>query len=184
MPEGAAPVVVLSCSLNPGSRSHRLAVAAAAALGDLGAPHELVDLRAWDLPMCDGKDCYDHPSVQPMSDKVRGASAILIASPVYNYDLNAAAKNLIELTGRAWADKPVGMLCMAGGRNSYMAPIGLANSLMFDFRSHIIPRYVYATNDDFAPADELSSGLDGRIRQLAQSAIDLAAALAWIDAGR
>ena len=171
------PVRIMSCSLNPGSRSHRLAVAADGALGDIGAPHELVDLRDWDLPICDGEDCYDHPSIGPMTDKVASASAILIASPVYNYDLNAAAKNLVELTGKAWTDKPVGFLCAAGGQRSYMAPIGLANSLMFDFRSHIIPRYVYATGDDFTAADTMSAQLDGRIRQLVQSAVDLAAAL-------
>ena len=115
-----------------------------------------------------------------MSGKVAGAPAIIIASPVYNYDLNAAAKNIVELTGQSWLDKPVGLLCAAGGHHSYMAPIGLANSLMFDFRCHIVPRYVYATNDDFTPSGELVEGIRGRVDQLAQAAVDLAAALAWI----
>ena len=177
------PVRVVSCSLNPASRSHRLALAADEALRDLGVPRDLVDLRDWALPICDGTSCYDHPSVDPLADKVATASAILIASPIYNYDLNAAAKNLVELTGQAWTEKPVGFLCAAGGQRSYMSPIGLANSLMFDFRSHIIPRYVYATKDDFTAAEELSAQLAGRIRQLAQAAVDLAAALRWA-AGR
>ena len=53
------------------------------------------------------------------------------------------------MTGAAWSEKPVGFLCTAGARSSYMSPIGLANSLMFDFRSLIIPRFVYAVKDDF-----------------------------------
>lgn len=173
------PVRVVSCSLNPASRSHRLAVAADEALHAIGAPHDLVDLRDWDLPICDGTTCYEHPSIGPLTDKVATASAILIAAPIYNYDLNAVAKNLVELTGQAWTEKPVGFLCAAGGQRSYMSPIGLANSLMFDFRSHIIPRYVYATKDDFTAAEEPSAQLAGRIRQLARAAVDLAAALRW-----
>ena len=175
-----APVLVVSCSLNPASRSHALAVAAGAALGAFGAPHELIDLREWDLPICDGKRCYEHPSIGPVTEKVATAGAILIASPVYNYDLNAAAKNFVELTGQAWGEKPVGFLCAAGGQRSYMSPIGLANSLMFDFRCHIVPRYVYATKEDFTASHEPRPELAGRIRQLAESATDLAAALRWV----
>ncbi len=174
----AASVLVVSCSLNPASRSHALAVAAGEALEAVGAPHELLDLREWDLPICDGKACYDHPSIGPVTRKVDAAAAILVASPVYNYDLNAAVKNFVELTGQAWGGKPVGFLCAAGGQRSYMSPIGLANSLMFDFRCHIIPRYVYATKEDFA-AEGPSAELAGRIRQLARAATDLAAALRW-----
>ena len=181
--KAADPVLVLSCSLNPASRSHTLAVAAAKALAAIGAPHELLDLREWDLPICDGKACYDHPSIGPVTERVAAAAAILIASPVYNYDLNAAVKNFVELTGQAWGEKPVGFLCVAGGHRSYMSPIGLANSLMFDFRCHIVPRYVYATKDDFTAGHEASAVLAGRIRQLAQATVDLAAALRWA-AGR
>ena len=137
------PVLVVSCSLNPASRSHALALAAGEALGAVGARHELLDLREWDLPICDGKACYEHPSIGPVTEKVAAAAAILIASPVYNYDLNAAVKNFVELTGQAWKEKPVGFLCAAGGHRSYMSPIGLANSLMFDFRCHISYRATY-----------------------------------------
>ena len=173
-------LLILSCSLNPASRSHQLAVAAGEIAAARKLPHELVDLREWNLPICDGKECYNHTSVDPMTKKIAMAKAILIASPVYNYDLNAAAKNVVELTGRAWTEKPVGMLCMAGGHNSYMAPIGLANSLMFDFRCYILPRYVYATADDFTEGRVPSQNLGDRIRQLIDSTVDLADALRWL----
>ena len=39
---------------------------------------------------------------------------IVLATPVYNYHVSAATKNLIELTGSAWEDKLVGFLCAAG----------------------------------------------------------------------
>ena len=74
----------------------------------------------------------------------------MIATPIYNYNVSSSAKNLVELTGKAWTDKVVGFLCAAGGRGSYMGCMGLANSLMLDFRSLILPRFVYATGDPFA----------------------------------
>ena len=180
---GGPSVLVVSSSLNPASRSHRLALSAAEALDGIGVPRDLLDLRVWDLPICDGDSCYDHPAIGPLTERVAAAAAVLIASPVYNYDLNAAVKNLVELTGSAWEAKAVGFLCAAGGERSYMSPIGFANSLMFDYRCHIIPRYVYATKDDFTAARDPSDELAGRIRQLARAAVDLASALRWI-AGR
>ena len=53
------------------------------------------------------------------------------------------------MTGRAWTGKVVGFLCAAGGRGSYMSVMSLANSLMLDFRCLIVPRFVYATGEDF-----------------------------------
>ena len=72
---------------------------------------------------------------------------MIVAAPVYNYDVSASAKNMIELTGNAWEDKMVGFLCAAGGMSSYMSVMAYANSLMLDFRCVIIPRFVYATGD-------------------------------------
>ena len=177
----APPVVaVASCSLSQSSRSHRLALAAVASVQSVGAKPELVDLREWDLPICDGGGSFDHPSVAALSSAIGRASAILISAPVYNYDLNAAAKNLVEMTGKAWVEKPVGFLCAAGGDRSYMSPIGFANSLMLDFRCLIIPRFVYCTRTDFDDDGTLGASLHERVDALARTAVDLANALAWV----
>lgn len=109
-------VVILSCSLNPSSRSHKLALAARAFLRAREVSVELVDLAEHDLPVSDGTGSFDHPSVKALTGIIDVAGAILVSSPVYNYDLSAAAKNLMELTGSAWTEKPVGFLCAAGGR--------------------------------------------------------------------
>lgn len=185
MPAAAAEppaVLVVSCSLRAASRSRVLARTAEAALRKQGAAADLVDLRDADLPLCDGADCYEHPAVAPLTRRIETADAVLVASPVYNYDVNAAAKNLVELTGSAWSEKPVGFLCTAGGRRSYMAPVGLAGSLMLDFRSLIVPRFVYAVKEDFAEHGGVSGPLQERIEQLAGAAVDLARALAWLRA--
>ena len=174
-----APVVILSCSLNVHSRSHQLALAADAFLLQRGFPVEVVDLGGLDLPLCGGPGSFDHPDAAALNARIEAAAAILVASPVYNYDLNAAAKNAMELTGSAWRDKPVGFLCAAGGRKSYMAPMGFANSLMFDFRCLIVPRFVYGAKDDFDPDGAPGPELARRVEQLAAAVVDLARGLAW-----
>ena len=123
---------------------------------------ELIDLRNYDLPLCDGDESSDTLQVQELKTKIRNAQGILIATPVYNYNINAALKNLIELTGSAWTDKVVGFICLAGGKNSYMSVMSLANSLMLDFRSIIIPRFVYSDDD----SEQLDSSIKKRLDQL------------------
>ena len=168
-------VLVISCSLNARSRSHLMARDAEVALHALGAQTMMVDLRRTPLPLCDGGKIA---SVDPHIARAIGhADAVLLCTPIYNYDVSAATKNLIELTSTAWVDKVVGFCCAAGGRGSYMAVMGLANSLMLDFRCLIVPRFVYATYDDFEQDRIENAAVRQRILELATDLTHLAGAL-------
>lgn len=169
----AAEYLVIATSLRPASLSQILAGALVRDYEALGAAAALIDLREHPLPLCDGDKAYGHPSVAKLSAQITAARVIIVAAPVYNYDVNAAAKNVAELTGRAWEDKIVGFLCAAGGDASYMSVLGLANSLMLDFRCVILPRFVYATGDDFADGRIASASIQQRVRQLAESSLKL-----------
>ncbi len=143
-------LLVISASLNPGSKSRHLAQAAVATLAENAIPHDLLDLRDHPLPICDGGAAYGAPEVAIVSRAITDANGVIVASPIYNYDVNAALKNLVELTGKgAWEDKTVAFLNAAGGSSSYMSIMALAGSLMLDFRCVIVPRFVYTTPHDF-----------------------------------
>src|SRR6185369_16964444 len=146
--------LVISSSLNPGSNSRLLAKAATESLSKK-ADAELLDLRDYPLPLCDGGEAYGDANVRILSEKIKNADGILVAVPIYNWDVSAAAKNLVELTGKAWENKTVGFLCAAGGKFSYMSVMSFANSLMLDFRCLIVPRFVYADGSQFS-AEEIS----------------------------
>jgi len=118
-------------------------------LRELDDKTELIDLRDWELPFCDGEASYSDKNVVSLTAKIKQASAVALAVPIYNYDVGGAARNLIALAGSAWNDQIVGLLAAAGGQGSYMAPMSVANSLMLDFRCVIIPRYVYASRHSF-----------------------------------
>ena len=175
-------ILVLSCSLNPGSNSNVLAVSVGDELRKLGVTVEAVDLREHPMPLCDGESC-DNASIAQLKQHIAAADAILMAVPVYNYDVNAAAKNLVEHTGKAWEGKIVGFLAAAGGQASYMSVMSLANSLMLDFRCLIVPRFVYAVYSDFEGATVSSEKVRSRVTQLAGETVRLAKALTAISDG-
>jgi FMN reductase len=171
-------LLIFTCSLNPSSRSAQLAEMAL--LDARAADHavELVSVAALNLPMCDGEAAYEHPSLSGLTEKIRAAHGVIFALPVYNYDVNAAAKNLIELTGDAWTGKVVGFICSAGGQGSYMSVMPFANSLMLDFRCVIVPRFVYATELDFVDEQLAEDGeLRRRLRSLTSDVANFARAL-------
>lgn len=161
-------ILVISASLRKDSNSRILAQEAKLLLEKDGEEVTLLDLRDHPLPLCDGGAAYGHPSVALIGGLLAKASAVLVATPIYNYDANAAVKNLVELTGDGWEDKPVGFLCAAGGMSSYMSIMSLANCLMLDFRSVIVPRFVYATARDFAEGGIAGPELSERVADLAR----------------
>lgn len=175
-------ITLFSTSLNPDSRSRILARAAADALGQLGVEYEWIDLAELPLPICDASYCYAHPNVVRCIQAIEGARAIILATPVYNYDVSASAKNLIELTGRAWTDKVVGLLATAGGPGSYMSLMGLANSLMLDFHSLIVPRFVYATGAAFEMGELRDPEVAARLLAVVGQTLRLSAALSEAEA--
>ena len=163
--------LVISSSLRTGSNSQAMADSLCDRLREAGEQTELLALSDYEMPFCDGKAYLEHPTTKLFYDKVQSADSLVISTPVYNYDANAAAKNFIELTGKAWENKTVGFLCAAGGEKSYMAIMSLANSLMLDFRCIIIPRFVYASGGVFDGGAIIDDGVKQRIDELAAEMI-------------
>ncbi|MEO6053996.1 MAG: NADPH-dependent FMN reductase [Chthoniobacterales bacterium] len=170
-------LLVISSSLNPNSRSRIMAKEACEFAKPLEHQLEILDLKHLGLPPCDGGPSYSHENTVRAATMVSRADAILLSTPIYNYSLNAAAKNLIELTGQHWKNKVVGFLCAAGGDSSYMSIMGIAGSLMLDFRCIIIPRFVYASGAAFADGALVDEELRSRIHELVQETLRISRAL-------
>ena len=169
--------LVVSTSGNPDSNSRRMGRIAFHRLEKAKADCAFLDISELNLPLCDADTCYAQPSAREVSKAIKAADGILLATPVYNYDVSAAAKNMVELTGSAWEDKIVGFLCAAGGMSSYMSVMAFASSLMLDFRSVIIPRFVYATGRAFEGDELKDKEVEQRINELADEMIRFTTAL-------
>ncbi len=139
---------------------------------------ELVDLREYNLPACDGDSCYKDDNVLKLTKEIREAKGVVIATPVYNYAASSSAKNMIEVVDSAWEGKVVGFVCAAGGKASYMAVMGLANSLMLDFRTFIIPRFVYASTDAFGDGTIVDEKVKERLNLLGEDMVKITTAIA------
>jgi NAD(P)H-dependent FMN reductase len=154
-------VAIINSNLAPGGKPAHLAETLAALFAGDGHEARLVSLAERPLPPCDGGACYADERTLAMTAELAEAQAIVLVSPIYNFDLNAAAKNLIELTGSSWKGKAVGIVCTAGADRSYLAPLGFVNSLALDYRCLVSPRYVYAVRGDFTPENTLPE--DGEV---------------------
>jgi len=177
-------VTIIATSLNPESKSQLLAAKLAGILETRNVPTTTVDLRELDLPLAGAPGCWEGQEVATLNAAVAQASHVVFATPIYCYDVNAAAKNVIELVGRGFTDKVVGFVCTAGGQGSYMSVMGLANHLMLDFRSVIVPRYVYATGEDWGEDGEPADEIVGRLEMLCDDMARIEVASAGGDQGQ
>ena len=167
-------VLVLSTSLHPQSRSRILAEHARISLAHRGTQVAWFDCREVEFPYMDGHSAHGHEATQALQRALGSCDAVLICSGVYNFDVSAVAKACLELGGRSWNDKTVGIACATGSMVSYMSHMGLAASLMLDFRCVIVPRFVYATGDAFKDGKLADEAVQTRLAELCGSLSDLA----------
>ena len=167
--------LIISTSLRSSSNSRKMANYLKQSFASQNL--EFFDLQENTLPMCDGDKCYDLPEVIDFRKKIEKANGIIMAIPIYNYNVSSGAKNIIELGGKKLYDKNFGFLCAAGGKNSYMSVMGLANSLMIDYRCYIIPKFVYALKKDFDETKVTDSDIKERIEELGNEMIRITKAL-------
>lgn len=170
-------LLIISSSLHPHSKSRAMAKEAAEFAKSLDVSLEILDLMHMELPPCDGHSSYGHENVSKVASLISNADGILLATPIYNYSINSTAKNLIELTGSRWENKVVGFLCAAGGESSYMSIMGIASSLMLDFRCFIIPRFVYASGGAFKEGKLIDEKVRERIDALVRETVRVSSAL-------
>lgn len=176
---------IVSCSIDPESRSRMLAREVEGLLADKGHTSTFIDLRTVQLPRFDNSECFEHPEFARVHAAIAESDGVFVATPIYNWGLGSAAKNMIELTGAtgekgmhaAWFDKIVTFLCAGGLPHSYMAYGPMALSMMLDFKCIINPYAVYATNRDFSAEHALGEKIKARIQKTVQVKIELAQGL-------
>jgi len=177
--------VIISCSLDPASRSRLLAREVEAIIANTDHTATFIDLRDADLPQFDNDACFQHPEFVRVHQAIEESDGVFLATPIYNWGLGSAAKNLIELTGAtgesgrraAWFDKIVTFLCAGGLPHSYMAYGPFALSLMLDFKCVINPYAVYATDRDYNVDAGLGSKIRARIEKTVGVQIELSEGL-------
>ncbi|MFC6973539.1 NADPH-dependent FMN reductase [Halomicroarcula sp. GCM10025709] len=82
---------------------------------EAGATTELLDLRAYDLPVFDA-DHREAGDAVALTDAIYDADSILLGTPVYHGSYSAPLKNALDYCGfDEFEHKTVGLLAVAGG---------------------------------------------------------------------
>ncbi|GFE69848.1 NADPH-dependent FMN reductase [Chroococcus sp. FPU101] len=170
-------IVGINGSLRAESYTAQALEVAATRVKALGADMEILDLRTLNLPFCDGGDDYsDYPDVAKMSQTVKEADGLILATPEYHGSVSGVLKNALDLMGfEEFTGKVTGLISVLGGQSN--------SNALNDLR--VIMRWVHA----FVIPDQIAVGqvwkafdLEGKIvdqklsqrfDQFAQSLIDI-----------
>lgn len=160
-------ILIIGTSLDPESKSQKLARVALDIACQAGHSAELLDLRDITLPLAGEENCFDDERVVRLKEKMSTFKKFVFCVPVYNYDVSASAKNLLELVGDSWLENTtIGFICAAGGQWSYMSVMSFANSFMLDFRAWVVPRFVYSVSGDWHNGELKNGKVKERIQGL------------------
>lgn len=164
-------IVVLNAGLAPTGLTRVLTLAALDRIQHHGGAGEHLDVQS-DRVLPYGEEGSD--GADRIRDGLDRAEGVIICFPVYNFNMNATLKAVIEHCGPALTGKVVGIMATAGGRFGYMSVLSVVQSLMFDLRAWIVPRQVYAVTEDFAGGQIVSDDIRRRVDQLAHDTTDMA----------
>ncbi len=168
--------VGIAGSLRPNSYSHQALHIAVQRLEALGAEVNVLDLRTMRLPFCDGGDAYpDYPDVAMMSNAVKEADGVVLATPEYHGSVSGVLKNALDLMGfEEFTGKVTGVISVLGGQSNSNALNDLRTILRW-IHAWTIPEQI-AVGQAWQAFDEdgklLDEKLSKRFDAFAQSLIE------------
>jgi multimeric flavodoxin WrbA len=140
-----------------------------------GASAEVVFLHDLDIGACEGchvcresvdAECILEDGMTALYPKLRAADAILLATPIYSYDMTAQTKLLIDRLyalgsrdGNALSGKRFGFIVVYGAKNEFASGAATAMRCLHDTfaRKASWMRYVHGTAYDAGDAAENDS---------------------------
>lgn len=169
-------IVGIAGSLRPGSYSHLALDVAMQRVAALGAEVEILDLRSFNLPFCNGGDDYSgYPDVEKLRQTVKQANGLILATPEYHGSISGVLKNALDLMAfEHLAGKVTGVISVLGGQPNSNALNDL-RLIMRWVHAWVIPEQVSigqawkAFGEDGKLLDE---GLSKRFDAFARSLVD------------
>lgn len=145
---------------------------------DASVETEVLELRDFDLPFCDGRatDRYNSDTRHALA-LVEQADAYLVATPIYRASYTGALKNFFDLLPNdpngsdPLRGKVVGLLASGGSDHHYLILEHQLRPLLASFGASTPARTIYATPSDFDVQKQVQGGLAKELIQLGQEVV-------------
>ena len=112
-------IAILSASIRPDRKSHRVALYFEKYLADNKlATTEIIDLREYNFPIFnDTLRNQKNPDLKTLeyAKKIDSAHGVIIVTPEYNGGMPASLKNAIDVLYDEWRHKPTGIVTVSSG---------------------------------------------------------------------
>jgi len=167
-------VILIQTSLRNESNTGVLIEYTAKMLTHMGISNQIIDLREWEIPFCDGRKRVDYgETVQILHKKMRHAKAFVFGFPIYSYTMSGVAKNFIDIFGGAMIDRYFGIVNAAGGQSSYLASKDLMAIMAFDFNATAVQPIVFGYRQHFSENKLNSEYVETKVEAMLRNLLNL-----------
>jgi len=154
-------VVALCGSLGDESVTRRAVERALAASETRGVETELLDLRAFDLPMVD-PDGDPPADAQRLAERIDSADALLLGTPMYNGSYSSPLKTAIDYADpESFVGLPVALVGVSGGQFPRRA-LDHLRAVLSHLDARVLPQEV-AVPDSYRVEDSLPEDIADRL---------------------
>jgi len=125
-----------------------------------GAQTQLIDLREYELPFCDGKQtaATQMHDVRRLQNEVRQAHGIILGTPEYHGSFSGVLKNALDLLGfPEFEGKMVGLVGVSGGQLGAINALTSLRAVGRSLHAWVVPEQVSipVARNVFTPTGEL-----------------------------
>ncbi|MFZ4452762.1 NADPH-dependent FMN reductase [Salibacterium aidingense] len=112
---------------------------------------EILDLKDYNLPFCDGRDPSAYSGdTRIVIDKITEADCYIIATPIFQASIPGTLKNLFDLLPvDAMKHKVVSFIATSGTYQHYLVVENQLKPILSYFKSYTTPSFVYIHRDHF-----------------------------------
>jgi FMN reductase len=145
MSDKKVKVVGLCGSLSDNSTTRKALQLALKGAEQIGAETKVIDLRKLDLPFCDGtKNMAERfPDVGILSNEVKSAQGIILATPEYHGSFSGVLKNAMDLMGfDEFEGKMMGLIGVSGGTMGGLYALNTLRLIGRSLHAWVVPEQV------------------------------------------
>ena len=136
---------------------------------------DFISLSEVNLVFCDGRNPEQYEGdTRTVLDKIAGADAFIVGSPIYRGTYSGAFKNLFDLIPNdALKGKVIGIVATGGSNHHYLAIEHQFKPLFGYFNAYVIPGGVYANNGHFSNGELSDKDILNRLKKLSDETLRL-----------